>query len=183
MGVIAMNQIRKSNGALKGYGLALAGTIISILFLLFLPVAMLLPALAKAKQRAHTIQCLNNLRQLSVGTRMYAQEHQNHFPPAATWCDALKSEVGSDKVFICPAANPEDRCDYAYNSRLDGVDSREINPHTVLFFETDPGWNTSGGAEIMSAKSRHGRTFVVAFADGHVDQLTAAHLADLRWNP
>jgi prepilin-type processing-associated H-X9-DG protein len=183
MGVIAINQIRKSNGALKGNGLALAGTIISILFLLMLPVALLLPALAKAKQRAQTIQCLNNMRQLALGARMYSQEHQNHFPPAATWCDALKTEVGSDKVFLCPTAHPEDRCDYAYNSQLDGMDVKDINPRTVLFFEADPGWNISGGAEQMRMPSRHGRTYVVVFADGHVEQLTSARLADLRWNP
>lgn len=185
LGIIAMIRVNKSNGALGGHGIALAGTIVSGVFLLFIPVqaALLLPALAKAKQRAQTIQCVNNMRQLALGTRMYSQEHGNHFPPAATWCDALKPEVGGDKVFRCPAGGPDDRCDYAYNSKLDGIEDNNISPRTVLFFETDPGWNVSGGAELMLGKSRHGRTYVVAFADGHIEQLTAVHLAELRWNP
>jgi prepilin-type N-terminal cleavage/methylation domain-containing protein len=37
--------------------------------------AMLLPALAKAKQKAQGIGCVNNLRQLSVAWIMYAQDN------------------------------------------------------------------------------------------------------------
>jgi len=37
--------------------------------------ALLLPALAKAKAKAHTIACLNNLKQLHVGWTVYADDH------------------------------------------------------------------------------------------------------------
>ena len=37
--------------------------------------AMLLPALAKAKCKAHQISCINNLKQLSLGWTMYALEN------------------------------------------------------------------------------------------------------------
>jgi prepilin-type processing-associated H-X9-DG protein len=76
-----------------------------------------------------------------------------------------------------------DRCDYGYNSQLDGMDEKSIDPNTVLFFECDPGWNVSGGADLLLRPSRHGRTYVVAFADGRVEQLTADRLTQLRWNP
>src|SRR5258708_4860547 len=36
--------------------------------------ALLLPALAKAKERAHHIACLNNLKQMSLGSVLYADE-------------------------------------------------------------------------------------------------------------
>src|SRR5262245_36561036 len=36
--------------------------------------AMLLPALAKAKQKAHQISCVNNLKQLTVAAAMYQND-------------------------------------------------------------------------------------------------------------
>ena len=43
---------------------------------------MLLPALAKAKEKGKTIQCVNNLRQLGLAMRMYADESQEFLPRA-----------------------------------------------------------------------------------------------------
>jgi len=185
LGIVAMNRVKKSNGTLDGFGVALAGTIVSAVFLLMIPVgaAMLLPALAKAKQRALTINCVNNMKQLALAARIYSSDHSDRFPSATNWCDALKPEVGSENIFKCPAGNQNERCTYAYNSRLDGLEETNINPSTVLFFETEGGWNVSGGPELMLKQARHGRTFVVAFADGSVQQLTASRLATLRWDP
>ena len=53
-GIVAMVKVKNSGGKLGGGGLALAGTIVSGIFLLMIPIfaAMLLPALASAKQKA-----------------------------------------------------------------------------------------------------------------------------------
>jgi prepilin-type N-terminal cleavage/methylation domain-containing protein/prepilin-type processing-associated H-X9-DG protein len=42
---------------------------------------MLLPALAKAKQKAHGIACLNNLKQLQLAWSMYAGDHNDKLAP------------------------------------------------------------------------------------------------------
>jgi prepilin-type N-terminal cleavage/methylation domain-containing protein/prepilin-type processing-associated H-X9-DG protein len=42
--------------------------------------AMLLPALAKAKERAQAISCLSNTKQIALGFTMYCDDNQQFFP-------------------------------------------------------------------------------------------------------
>jgi prepilin-type N-terminal cleavage/methylation domain-containing protein len=44
---------------------------------------LLLPALAKAKERAHRASCKNNLHQIGLAIIMYAQDNREKFPNAA----------------------------------------------------------------------------------------------------
>ena len=43
--------------------------------------AMLLPALSRAKVRAQTMSCLNNLRQAGLSVHVYGGDYNNYFPP------------------------------------------------------------------------------------------------------
>ena len=46
--------------------------------------AMLLPALAKAKAKARTVNCVSNLRQWSMEWRMYCDDHRGSFSQGTT---------------------------------------------------------------------------------------------------
>jgi prepilin-type N-terminal cleavage/methylation domain-containing protein/prepilin-type processing-associated H-X9-DG protein len=46
--------------------------------------ALLLPALARAKQKAQQTYCLNNLRQLALGTHIYLDDNQDVMPGQAS---------------------------------------------------------------------------------------------------
>jgi prepilin-type processing-associated H-X9-DG protein len=188
LGIIALVRINKSKGQLGGQGLALAGTIVSAAFLLLAPIpaAMLLPALARAKQKAASVQCMNNVKQLNLGLMMYASDNKDVFPAGSAWCDALKPYLGgSTSVFVCPQGAPNQRCHYAVNARLAGHSTKEIQApgQTVLVFEIDGGWNVSGGLELLPAKLRHSGASVVGFADGHVEVVRSPRLKQLNWEP
>jgi prepilin-type N-terminal cleavage/methylation domain-containing protein/prepilin-type processing-associated H-X9-DG protein len=80
--------------------------------------AMLLPALAKAKEKAKRITCLNNVKQLSIAMLGYAYENRDHFPDGKgaywTWdlpvsaCDVmLSANKNFQKSCYCPGTQPQ----------------------------------------------------------------------------
>ncbi len=185
LGIVSLGRINRSGGRLSGQGLAIAGICVSAFMLLFsIPfmAGMTLPALARAKQRAQTINCVNNLKQLALAVKVYAVDHSEQLPPAATWCDAIQSNVGSPKVFQC-SAEPALRCAYAFNEKLDGKKEGEVDPQTVLLFESDAGWNGIGGAGAVKPHKHSTRSVNVAFVDGSVRQVPRSRLGTLRWEP
>jgi prepilin-type processing-associated H-X9-DG protein len=188
LGIVALVRINKSQGQIRGQGLAIAGTVVSAVFLLLIPISagMLLPALNKAKEKASGIYCMNNIKQLNLGLMMYSSDNKDQFPSGNTWCDALRPYLGGNtNAFICPLGASGQRCHYALNGRLAGASMKEIQvpAQTVLVFEIDGGWNVSGGRERLMARPRHTGAYVVGFVDGHVEMVRPARLSQLRWEP
>lgn len=73
--------------------------------------SLLLPALSRAKERAHLAQCMSNFKQLQLAWQMYADDNQDEpmWPPALDWADLVA--VG-DK----PPAWTEGQMSYAPNN-------------------------------------------------------------------
>jgi prepilin-type N-terminal cleavage/methylation domain-containing protein/prepilin-type processing-associated H-X9-DG protein len=107
--------------------------------------AMLLPALSKAKAKAHAIQCTGNVRQLSLATQMYAMDNSDKLPNTGQnqdpdrWIPSIKPYIGTGDtnasttqggVFICPtlrvllrdAGIAEYGRHYAVSEKLDYAD-------------------------------------------------------------
>lgn len=73
--------------------------------------SLLLPAVSKAKSKAHSVTCINNLRQWVLAMQLYVLEHEDYLPPEGTgtalnqqtgWYVALPKEMGLGDYFQMP---------------------------------------------------------------------------------
>lgn len=73
--------------------------------------AIMLPALARAREAARRASCQNNLKQMGIVYAMWAGEHDRYFPPIANvpgdftpTPDAIYPEYLTDAmIFVCPS--------------------------------------------------------------------------------
>ena len=66
------------------------------------------------------------------------------------------------------------------NKNLEKLDLRSP-PNMVLLFETHPGWNQSGGPEILTTDNHNGEGCNVLFLDNHAEFVRTEDLNKLRW--
>jgi len=126
--------------------------------------ALLLPALARAKQKGQQTACVNNLRQQTLAVFMYAQDNGDILPPTAyndadgnevDWPALLDPYLNDPKIHLCLSDTVSKQNSYGLNE-LGFVDL------------TDPGVTTATRLELFQTP-----TVTVMLGDvGTEDDLT-----------
>ncbi|MCJ7664343.1 MAG: DUF4190 domain-containing protein [Desulfobacterales bacterium] len=183
LGIISLIMISRSHGQLKGMGMAIAGIVVPIVMVPFVAIfmAILMPALTQARFQAQRVVCTNNLKQLGLATIMYADDNNSKYPTSDKWCDLIKQYHKDDKLYACPSVE-QGKCTYAINKNLHehGILGQRAS-ELVLLFESKPGWNQSGGPEILSTENHQGKGCNILFSDGHVRFVRVEDINELRW--
>lgn len=107
---------RAQRNLARGFTLIELLVVISIIAIL---ASMLLPALSRAKERAKSINCINNLRQMSLSYKLYADDSKDEvvtlylfrdappgafYPGAVTWwVDLLRPYLQGTNIIACPS--------------------------------------------------------------------------------
>ena len=103
LAIMALSEIRKSNGAIKGKGLAMSAMLIPVVVVI-LTVAIMAASLCSGHHPhdwTGSIECRQNLRMIALSMLMYSEDYKGFFPDSLD-NSYIRESVGSDKIFVCP---------------------------------------------------------------------------------
>ena len=120
--------------------------------------SLLLPALARAKQRAVATRCLNNLKQIGLASMMYANDNEDSLPLSSheglSWIATLQPNLAGTNLHFCPLDKiPGRASSYAVNDFLLPADPPGSRPEYSKFTSVSAPSDTMMMAEIADSEA------------------------------
>ena len=155
--------------------------------------------------------CGTNMLRFGDCLGRYASENQGEYPPPDKWCDIVFEKIGmSYEHYLCKVdsnglyyySNSPDESNLSLEFSHISSDVNEpkyiykiktlyyaMNPNAspkspndvVLLFESKPGWNQYGGAELMRFGHHQPEVCNVLFNDGSVRFVNPEEAKNLNW--
>ncbi len=146
--------------------------------------SMLLPALAKAREKARQISCASNLKQMGLSLLIYAGDHHGAFPDGdmkyamrrmfPTYCNA-------PKMLVCPSTTGTEYTGTNWGSARDPMNDYGTTPYHMLYLYLNDIYvsalsarriteSTCGSASMLMVDytRNHDKFGNVLYGDGHV---------------
>jgi prepilin-type N-terminal cleavage/methylation domain-containing protein/prepilin-type processing-associated H-X9-DG protein len=120
-------------------------------------VSLLLPALSRSRASARSIQCLNNLRQIGIATRLFLDEAASsnlpnrggtaRWPENAGSLEPYNTNTEAGRLFYCPVEKKEEAEDavtYQFNRFGSGLSPTDQQPLGLMEMFNQPGGSMPG---------------------------------------